>query len=130
VSVQVVIAVLDQCLNVCDGELAVPASVDVDHERAQTPLVNFDREKGAVDAPAQAEDAVVLLARSCYPDLLNDRSPACSAFLVGKPVLSGDGLELDAMIAHPVFVESNLGVRSVHHASGTGLMDCLAHVLL
>ena len=68
VRVQVVIAVLDDTLDVVDCQFAIPARVHMHDQRAQIIFLDFQGGVLAVDATAQADDAVVFILAPLGPD--------------------------------------------------------------
>ncbi|KAA0232370.1 MAG: sigma-54-dependent Fis family transcriptional regulator, partial [Armatimonadetes bacterium] len=62
-----------QLLDVLNGQLRVPSAVEMDRQRSQSQLVGHLGHVRAVDATAQAHDAVVLPAASGRLDALDDR---------------------------------------------------------
>ena len=85
VGMQVVAAVRDDSFDVLYGQLAVPAAVDVHHERTQPPLVRLEGEVGAVDPTTHPKDGVVLLSSTFALDTVDDAFELASTLGVGKP---------------------------------------------
>src|SRR5688572_31352010 len=101
---QVETAMPDDGLDVGHGQFAVPAGVDVHHERPQSPFVDADGKVGAIDATAQAEDAIVFLAAPRFLDRVDDRGPALSSLVVRIPACRPNSAELDAVVANALGV--------------------------
>ena len=109
-------ALLHDLFDVVDGNLAVPAGVDVYGEDAEVSLCHLQRQIARVDAATEPEDAVVLLAGTIVAHLGHDGVEHPFAVGVGVPRALRQLDELVAVVADTVVVEHDVGVTGVHDA--------------
>ena len=128
--VQVVIAVLDDALNVVDGQFAVPARVHVHDQRAQVIFLDLQGQVRTVDATAQADDAVIFMIAPFGPDGVDAFLEQLRAVLIGVPELRRGGVEGGAVGTHALVVERNERIGSVHDTAIADPIVGIWHVFM
>ena len=118
----------DDLLDVLDGELGIPAGIDMHDQRAQAPFDGLGGEVGGIDTTGEADDAIVFLALAIGLDLGELRLELGPALWGRFPVRSEDRLEITTMAADAGLVEGDVGVGRIHHAAHAHAVGALAPV--
>ena len=118
--VQVDIELAHDALDVADGQVRVPAVVEVDRQRTEAELPDHvERQIRAVDTTRQADHAVVRLA---LPGCLDTTDEPVETF-VALGVGAHEQLDLlvvtGAVVAASLIVELDRRIAGVHHAPRT-----------
>src|SRR6185436_1236733 len=114
---------VEHALDVLDRELRVPAVVDVDGEGAQAVRLDEMGDVGAVDAAADADDAVVLAAASRQLDPLDQRRDRLLPRLAAQDPRPDQAIVATAVMAQPGRVEFDRAIRDrVHDAARADLV--------
>ena len=97
---------IDEALDVADGDIAVPAAVDVEDQRSETEFLDHEvQHERAVEPSGHAEDRVELLALALFLDPGDGAFNLSATTLVRVPVWRDVGPEAQAMIANALVIE-------------------------
>ena len=122
-----------QCLQcipyVIHGQLGIPTVVEVDSEGAEAQLLYPVGGYRAVHPAADSDNAVVILLPAFRLDLLHQFRERAFAFRSWKELGTHPFDRRRTAVANSLVVETDLGVRCVHNATGANLIR-YAHVIL
>src|SRR4051794_36021729 len=84
VSVKLYVELIESVLNILDGQLRIPAVIQMNSQWPQAQLFDFVSNIGAIHSAAHADHAVILFICALALDVLYDRVEPLSSILARK----------------------------------------------
>ena len=121
-SLQINIEQIKFFIDIIHCQFRIPPIIKVNRKRTQAQLLHFIGYKGTIHTPTYTNETIVFLVFPFFFNYVHNLPKAffsrvsCKYFLMNFPVI------IMAMVAHPVGVKTNIGIRCIHYTTCTYLV--------